>query len=143
MRRFGLVLLSGALALIIPAAQGHSTLVTSTPKSGAVVKTFPKNFSLTFNEEILRLPGKEPSRVQLIAPNAKRISLGKVAIAKEVLTVPMSKAAVKAGTALTLTEIDKLLDDMTAANLFSHCPHGRPVVKRFTSNDIKRWFYRS
>ncbi len=52
------------------------------------------------------------------------------------------KAAVKAGTALTLTEIDKLLDDMTAANLFSHCPHGRPVVKRFTSNDIKRWFYR-
>jgi methionine-rich copper-binding protein CopC len=97
MRRFGLVLLSGALALITPAAQGHSTLVTSSPKSGAVVKTFPKNFSLTFNEEILRLPGKEPSRVQLIAPNAKRISLGKVAIAKEVLTVPMSKAAVKAG----------------------------------------------
>jgi len=58
MRRFGLVLLSGALALITPAAQGHSTLVTSSPKSGAAVKTFPKNFSLTFNEEILRLPGK-------------------------------------------------------------------------------------
>lgn len=52
------------------------------------------------------------------------------------------KAAVKAGTALTSVEIDKLLDDMTTANLFSHCPHGRPVVKRFTSNDIKRWFFR-
>jgi methionine-rich copper-binding protein CopC len=52
---------------------------------------------LTFNEEILRLPGKEPSRVQLIAPNLARISLGKVTIAKEVLTVPMSKAAVKVG----------------------------------------------
>ena len=97
MRKFGLVLLGGALALTTPAAQGHSTLVTSTPKSGAVVKTFPKTFSLTFNEEILKLPGKEPSRVQLIAPNRMRVSLGKVAIAKEVLTVPMSKAEVKAG----------------------------------------------
>jgi methionine-rich copper-binding protein CopC len=96
MRKFGLVLLSGALALITP-AQGHSALVTSTPKSGAVIKTFPKSFSLTFNEEILKLPGKEPSRVQLIAPNLTRISLGKVTIAKEVLTVPMSKAAVKVG----------------------------------------------
>lgn len=70
MRKFALVLLSGALALTTPAAQGHSTLVTSTPKSGAVVKTFPKTFSLTFNEVILKLPGKEPSRVQLIAPNS-------------------------------------------------------------------------
>lgn len=52
------------------------------------------------------------------------------------------KAAVKAGTALSATEIDKLLDDMTAADLFSHCPHGRPVVKRFSGEDIKRWFYR-
>ena len=97
MRKFALVLLSGALALTTPAAQGHSALITSTPKSGAVIKTFPKTFSLTFSEEILRLPGKEPSRVQLIAHGAKRISLGKVVIAKEVLTVPMSKAAVKAG----------------------------------------------
>ena len=97
MRKFGLVLLSGALALITPAAQGHSALVTSTPKNGAVIKTFRKLVSLTFNEEILKLPGKEPSRVQLIAPNLARISLGKVTIAKEVLTVPMSKAAVKVG----------------------------------------------
>ena len=97
MRKFALVLLSGALTLTTPAAQGHSNLVTSTPKSGAVVKTFPKTFTLTFNEVILKLPGKEPSRVQLIAPNSKRIPLGKVAIAKEVLTVAMSKAEVKVG----------------------------------------------
>lgn len=97
MRKFGLVLLSGALALTTPAAQGHSALVTSTPKNGAVIKTFPKTFSLTFNEEILKLPGKEPSRVQLIAPNRMRISLGKVAIVRQVLTVPMNKASVRAG----------------------------------------------
>ena len=86
-----------ASLLFLPTAQGHSSLINSNPKNGAAVKSFPKTFSLTFNEEILKLPGKEPSRVQLIAPNSKRISLGKVAIAKEVLTVPMSKAEVKAG----------------------------------------------
>jgi len=52
------------------------------------------------------------------------------------------KAAVKAGTALSAAEIDKLLDEMSAADLFSHCPHGRPVVKRFSAEDIKRWFFR-
>ena len=52
------------------------------------------------------------------------------------------KAAVKAGTTLTAVEIDKLLDEMAAADLFSHCPHGRPVVKRFRPEDIKRWFFR-
>lgn len=53
------------------------------------------------------------------------------------------KAAVKAGTSLTKEEIDKLLDDMARADLFSHCPHGRPVVKRFTASEIKKWFYRT
>lgn len=53
------------------------------------------------------------------------------------------KAAVKAGTALSNEEIDKLLDDMARADLFSHCPHGRPVVKRFTDTDLKKWFYRT
>ena len=78
-------------------AQAHLVLVTSTPKNGAMVKSFPRIFSLTFNEEILKFPGKEPSRVQLTAPNQKMIALGKIAISKEVLTVPMSKASVKEG----------------------------------------------
>lgn len=53
------------------------------------------------------------------------------------------KAAVKAGTSLSKEEIDKLLDDMARADLFSHCPHGRPVVKRFSSTELKKWFYRT
>ena len=97
MRRLLALLLVGVVVTSLPAAQGHSSLVSSTPRNGAVVKTFPKTLSLTFNEEILQLAGKEPSRVQLIAPNRMKIPLGKVSIAKEVLTVAMSKAAVKAG----------------------------------------------
>lgn len=52
------------------------------------------------------------------------------------------KAAVKAGTELGLREIDSLLNEMARADLFSHCPHGRPVVKFFPKEDIKKWFYR-
>lgn len=60
-----------------------------------------------------------------------------------VLATMACKAAVKAGTSLSAPEIDKLLNDMARADLFSHCPHGRPVVKQFTRDDIKKWFYRT
>ncbi len=60
-----------------------------------------------------------------------------------ILAAMACKAAVKAGTALSQPEIDKLLEAMVEADLFSHCPHGRPVVKRFTGEEIKRWFYRT
>jgi DNA mismatch repair protein MutL len=60
-----------------------------------------------------------------------------------VLATMACKAAVKAGTSLSPPEIDKLLSEMAQADLFSHCPHGRPVAKQFTRDEIKRWFYRS
>jgi DNA mismatch repair protein MutL len=60
-----------------------------------------------------------------------------------VLATMACKAAVKAGTALSSLEIDKLLSEMAKADLFSHCPHGRPVVKQFTRDEVKRWFYRT
>jgi DNA mismatch repair protein MutL len=53
------------------------------------------------------------------------------------------KAAVKAGTSLSRPEIDRLLAEMAKADLFSHCPHGRPVLKQFSRDDIKKWFYRT
>ncbi len=60
-----------------------------------------------------------------------------------ILATMACKAAVKAGTALCGTEINKLLDDMAKADLFSHCPHGRPVVKQFSGDEVKKWFYRT
>ena len=60
-----------------------------------------------------------------------------------VLATMACKAAVKAGTPLSPPEIDKLLSEMAKADLFSHCPHGRPVVKQFTRDEVKRWFYRT
>ncbi|GAB6192289.1 DNA mismatch repair endonuclease MutL [Desulfocastanea catecholica] len=60
-----------------------------------------------------------------------------------ILATMACRAAVKAGTPLSPREIDTLLNEMARADLFSHCPHGRPVVKQFTRDDVKKWFYRS
>ncbi len=53
------------------------------------------------------------------------------------------KAAVKAGQKLSRLEAKHLLIRMMTAGVFSHCPHGRPVVKIFSSRDIKKWFHRT
>jgi DNA mismatch repair protein MutL len=60
-----------------------------------------------------------------------------------ILATMACKAAVKAGTELSPLEIDKLLGEMAKADLFSHCPHGRPVVRQFSREEIKKWFYRT
>jgi DNA mismatch repair protein MutL len=60
-----------------------------------------------------------------------------------ILSTMACKAAIKSGYSLTETEINALLNRMARANLFSHCPHGRPVVKQFNENDIKKWFFRT
>lgn len=62
--------------------------------------------------------------------------------AEEVLSDMACKAAIKAGQRLTPREAEALLDEMLRAEVFSHCPHGRPVAKSFTSHEIKKWFYR-
>ncbi|MBU0961923.1 MAG: DNA mismatch repair endonuclease MutL [Proteobacteria bacterium] len=61
---------------------------------------------------------------------------------EDVLASMACKAAVKAGDALAPEEIEALLDKMARADLFSHCPHGRPVLKVFSESDIKKWFHR-
>lgn len=60
-----------------------------------------------------------------------------------ILATMACRAAVKAGTELSEPEINNLLDEMAAANLFSHCPHGRPVVKQFSTSEVKKWFHRT
>ncbi len=53
------------------------------------------------------------------------------------------RAAVKSGVSLTTEEIEALLARMAKEELFSHCPHGRPVWKIFSRTEVKKWFHRS
>ncbi|MFN2354675.1 MAG: DNA mismatch repair endonuclease MutL [Desulfopila sp.] len=62
---------------------------------------------------------------------------------ENILATMACKAAVKSGDTLSLQEIDALLNTMAQADLFSHCPHGRPVLRYFSEDDIKKWFHRT
>ncbi|MDT8335185.1 MAG: DNA mismatch repair protein MutL, partial [Desulfurivibrionaceae bacterium] len=53
------------------------------------------------------------------------------------------KAAIKARQSLSIAEMKSLLDEMVKNDVFSHCPHGRPVVRKFPVSEIKRWFHRT
>jgi len=53
------------------------------------------------------------------------------------------KAAIKARHRLDRRECEGLVRQMLAADIFSHCPHGRPVVKRFDRQAVARWFLRT
>ena len=60
-----------------------------------------------------------------------------------VLSVMACKAAVKANHILQEEEIESLLKEMQENDVFSHCPHGRPVVRVFSEKEVKKWFYRT
>ena len=67
----------------------------------------------------------------------------KGSLLEDILASMACKAAVKAGDPLPTREIEALLTSMAKADLFSHCPHGRPVLKQFSAADIKKWFHRT
>ncbi|MBU0673359.1 MAG: DNA mismatch repair endonuclease MutL [Proteobacteria bacterium] len=53
------------------------------------------------------------------------------------------KAALKANHRLTVVEQEALVAEMQANDVFSHCPHGRPVARKFTGAEVKKWFFRT
>ncbi|MBM9536934.1 DNA mismatch repair endonuclease MutL [Desulfobulbus alkaliphilus] len=63
-------------------------------------------------------------------------------VVDDLLASMACKAAVKAGHRLQPLEMLKLLQQMEKSEIFSHCPHGRPVIKTFSVREVEKWFYR-
>jgi DNA mismatch repair protein MutL len=60
-----------------------------------------------------------------------------------VLSMAACKAAIKAGQALSRSEIEQLLDDGLAAESSARCPHGRPTTLRFSLTSLANQFLRT
>ena len=71
------------------------------------------------------------------------IKVGRATRIEDVLSVMACKAAVKANHTLLPEEGVALLEQMRDADVFSHCPHGRPVYQLFSELDVKKWFLRT
>ncbi len=62
---------------------------------------------------------------------------------EDILATMACKAAIKANHFLRPEEGMALIEQMLAADVFSHCPHGRPVYRLFSGDDVKKWFKRT
>ena len=60
----------------------------------------------------------------------------------DILSSMACKAAIKAGQNLDKLEMHELIKLMQESRAFTHCPHGRPVVRMFSAADINQWFHR-
>ncbi|MBU0682616.1 MAG: DNA mismatch repair endonuclease MutL [Proteobacteria bacterium] len=77
---------------------------------------------------------------QYVAPD---ISASRATRLEDVLATMACKAAVKANHVLQPEEGMALVEQMLTADVFSHCPHGRPVYRLFSPDEVKKWFKRT
>ena len=50
--------------------------------------------------------------------------------------------AVRAGDPLNAELVQRLLNRSKQVDFFAHCPHGRPVLRKFQKKDVESWFLR-
>lgn len=61
---------------------------------------------------------------------------------EEMLAVMACHGAIRAGKSLTEREMVVLLDELQQAELPTNCPHGRPVSRKITWDELERMFKR-
>jgi len=64
-------------------------------------------------------------------------------VVRDIVNMMACKAAVKAGDAMTQTELSDLLSLREAVDRSSNCPHGRPTTIRLTIKDLEKLFGRT
>lgn len=78
-----------------------------------------------------------------ILDNLKNLGSGKTTEVKyNRISTMACKAAVKANDNLEIIEMEKLIDDLRYIEDPFHCPHGRPVIIKFTSYELDKKFRR-
>jgi DNA mismatch repair protein MutL len=72
----------------------------------------------------------------------KNVDLSREDVLDAMLSVMACHGAVRAGQPLSFDEMRHLVEELNAAELPTHCPHGRPVAKKFTYYDMEKMFKR-
>ena len=77
-----------------------------------------------------------------MAEKLNKNKLTKAELIKDELMQMACKSAIKGGDDLSISEVNKLLGQMSKENITLFCPHGRPIVVRITKTEIEKWFKR-
>ena len=96
MRRVtGLLISVSLLISLTPHAYAHSTLVSSNPASGAILNSAPTRISLTFNEKLLIISGKNPNSLQVTSMTGDSLIVGPQVIVGNRISVPLKSKTQK------------------------------------------------
>jgi DNA mismatch repair protein MutL len=91
------------------------------------------------------LAGADPERLILdLAEELAQIGRGRSLdeALDQVLMRLACHAVIRANQPLARPEMEALLAELAAIDLGSHCPHGRPVIKKLGRSEIERFFHR-
>jgi DNA mismatch repair protein MutL len=91
------------------------------------------------------LAGADPERLILdLAEELVQIGRGSSldAALDQVLMRLACHAMVRANQALARPEMEALLAELATIDFGSHCPHGRPVLRKLARSEIERFFHR-
>ena len=78
------------LIVVNPWANAHTALVSSNPKSNAMLLESPKSISITFNEDLIKISGKNVSKISL-SNTIGNVKLGAITINKGTITAKLLK----------------------------------------------------
>jgi len=111
--------------------------------AGFLLQEFGGN-SLSLKEVPYFLGKLNPKKLFLdIIDNLKNLGNGKTSEVKHnAIASKACKAAIKGNDKLEINEMIKLVEDLRYIDDPFHCPHGRPVIIKFTSVDIDKKFRR-
>jgi methionine-rich copper-binding protein CopC len=76
-------------------AEAHSTLISSLPKNGAVLKALPRVVTMTFNEQLLVIAGKQPNTLRITSPTGESIAAGLVKVSGNSLSISVDSGQAK------------------------------------------------
>jgi len=83
-----------AVALIsssLESASAHTQLSKSYPMAGSIVRAWPAQVSITFNEPLLVISGKEINWIKVLDSRGQRADVGKSMVNGSTVLVPVKK----------------------------------------------------
>lgn len=112
-------------------------------EAGFLLEEFGGN-SLSLKEVPYFLGKLNPKNLFLdILDNLKNLGNGKtIEVKHNAIATKACKAAIKANDKLDISEMVNLIEELRYIDDPFHCPHGRPVIIKFTSTDIDKKFRR-
>jgi len=108
---------------------------------GFHIESFGKNtFRLSAVPSVCERIKLEEFITELLSDTQRKIK--KSDFLKEKIAQLACKAAIKGGDDLSNSDIESLLSQMQAHQGVFLCPHGRPIIVKFSKTQIEKWFKR-